>query len=306
MYMIDARIRSARVIGTTISALPAVFTSALAAVVMMAIPIVLASCGEKKIEWNEYLVNEALKSANPGYNGEAQMQIMGGEVIALGLDGTGVTDLTPLTKMGIRRLDLKLLDVSDLGPLKGLSLTELYLEGTGVTDLTPLKGMPITTLYLNVTEVSDIGPLAGMPLETLSLFQTKVKDLKPLSGMPLKMLWLNATPVSDISPLAGLPLKSLTLYRTQVNDLSPLAGSGIERLNIAETPVRDLTPLAGLGLTRLIFTPELIKKGLEIPKNMETIYEIGTTFETMMPPKEFWERYDLLLDKGEAGEKGHR
>ena len=59
----------------------------------------LVSCGEEKIEWNERMVHEALKSANPAYTGGAQMQIMGGEVIALGLEDTGVTDLSPLTRM---------------------------------------------------------------------------------------------------------------------------------------------------------------------------------------------------------------
>ena len=301
--MINARIAPTRANAARVSVFKAVLTLLPLVLVAFSLSVLFGSCGEKKIEWNERMVHEALRSANPGYNGEAQMKIMGGEVIALSLDGTGVTDLTPLKKMGIRRLDLKMLEVSDLSPLKGLMLTELYLEGTKVTDLTPLRGMPLTKLYLNVTDVRDISPLAGMPLEILSLFQTKVQYVKPLAGMPLRMLWLNAAPVSDISPLEGLPLRSLTLYRTQVSDLSPLAGSGLERLNIAETPVRDLTPLAGLQLTRLVFTPELIKKGLEIPRNMDTIYEIGTTFETMMPPKEFWSRYDMLFDKEAEGKE---
>jgi len=77
---------------------------------------------------------------------------------------------------------------------------------------------------------------------------------------------------------------------------SRLAGSGLQRLHIAETPVSDLTPLAGLKLTRLIFTPGSIEKGLEIPKNMDTIYEIGTTFESRMPPADFWRMYGNLLE----------
>lgn len=82
------------------------------------------------------------------------------------------------------------------------------------------------------------------------------------------MVWLNGCPVSNIAPLKGLPLKSLTLHLTRVVDLSPLSGSSLERLHIGETPVEDLTPLLGLHLTRLVFTPDRIKKGLEVVKAM--------------------------------------
>jgi hypothetical protein len=85
---------------------------------------------------------------------------------------------------------------------------------------------------------------------------------------------------------------SLTLHRTGVSDLSPLAGTGLLRLHVGETPVTDLTPLRDLKLKRLIFTPENIKKGLDIARNMESLEELGTTFENRMPAEVFWHLYD--------------
>ncbi len=271
------------------------------AAMCVAIAALPLSCGGKKVEWNESMVHRALRAANPAYNGQAQMRIMGGEVISLGLEGTGVTDLSPLSDMGIRRLDLRMLGISDISPLKGLSLSELYMEGTGVTDLSPLRGMPITIMYLNATPVVDISPLHGMPLERLSLFETNVSDLSPLRGMPLKMLWINGTRVEDISPLAGLPLVSLSMGDTKVSDLSPLAGSSLKRLHIAGAAVTDLSPLEGMKLTRLIFTPENIVRGIDIPRKMDTIFEIGTSFEGMMSPDEFWRQYDAAAGESSGG-----
>ncbi|WP_075089409.1 hypothetical protein [Verrucomicrobium spinosum] len=125
-----------------------------------------------------------------------------------------------------------------------------------------------------------------------------MSDISGLRKSPLSMVWLNGCPVSNIAPLKGLPLKSLTLHLTRVVDLSPLSGSSLERLHIGETPVEDLTPLLGLHLTRLVFTPDRIKKGLEVVKAMP-LGEIGTKFaeegNDLKPPAAFWAtRYGSL------------
>jgi hypothetical protein len=77
-----------------------------------------------------------------------------------------------------------------------------------------------------------------------------------------------------------------------VRDLTPLAATNIKRLHIGETPVTDLTPIRNLELTRLIFTPGNIEKGLEAARRMESLVELGTTFENRMPPDVFWHLYD--------------
>ena len=237
-------------------------------------------------------LQQALKARNPGYNGRGQFAEQGGKIVLIDLSGAGLTDLTPLKGLSLEALDISRNPVSDLSPLKGMPLRKLGLEGTKVVDLAPLGGMPLTDLYMNNTPVRDLSPLKGLPLKMLNLFETGVEDLSPLAGMALEFLWLNGTRVKDISPLKGCPLVSLTLERTPVADLSPLAGSKLERLHIGQSAVTDLTPIKGLPLTRLIFTPKQIKQGMEIARGTPSIREVGTTLDGKMQPEQFWALFD--------------
>ncbi len=236
--------------------------------------------------------HQALKAANPAYNGRGLFRMDKGQVVIAVLVGTGLSDPSPLRAMPLEALDLSENPLTDLTGLRDLPLERLALEATGVTDLSPLGGMKLNELYLNHTEVSDLRPLANVPLVTLNLSGTNVQDVSAISDMPMRFLWLNDTPVADISPIAGCPLVSLTLHRTNVADISSLAGSELQRLHIGETPVTDLTPLADVPLHRLIFTPSRISRGMDVVRNMATIREIGASFEGRMPPEQFWALYD--------------
>jgi Leucine-rich repeat (LRR) protein len=97
--------------------------------------------------------------------------------------------------------------------------------------------------------------------------------------------------------LAGSSLISLTLHNTAVSDLTPLASTKLERLHIGETEVTDLTPIKDLPLTRLVFSPLKIKIGLEYMRTKLTLKEIGSSFETLMPPQNFWAVYDEVTKK---------
>jgi hypothetical protein len=238
--------------------------------------------------WTLERAHTALADANPGYDWKAMFEIQEGRIAIAQLAGSNVMDLSPLKEMNPAILDLRGLRISDVSALEGLSLDQLYLEGTGVRDLSPLRGMRLARLYLNDTPVADLTPLEGMPLQHLNLFGTAVTDITPLKDMPLEFLWLNGTGVSDISALAGCPLVSLTLQGTMVTDLTPLAGSELKRLHIGDTPVTDLTPIKSLALERLIFTPRNAPGWSEIVRGMESLTEIGTTFENRMPPEAFW------------------
>lgn len=239
------------------------------------------------------LVHARLRARNPEYRDEAKFAIDPVLGLVGDLSGGGVVDLGSLQGIPFGALDLKGLEVSDLAPLEGMPLVVLGLEDTRATDLSSLAGMKLKRLYLSNTSISDLKSLAGMPLEELMLVGTRVKDLRPLRGSPIQMLWLNNTPVTDISPLAKCPIVSLTLEGTGVSDLRPLSKmSSLKRLHIGGTRVRDLTPLKDLRLTRLIFSPKAINAGLEAIRHMNTLTELGTTLETRMPPKQFWELYD--------------
>lgn len=238
------------------------------------------------------LLHQRLKAKNPDYDGKAQFAKDQAVGLVGDFTGSRISDLSPLTGISFNALDLRGQPISDLKPLKGMPLTLLGIEETKVADLSPLKGMHLTKLYLSNTPVSDLKTLAGMPLTELMLVGTRVRELSPLKGSPLKTLWLNNTQVSNIAPLAGCRLVSLTLEGTRVADLKPLAKmTSLERLHIGGTPVTDLTPLKGLKLKRLVFTPGTITRGLDVARNMQSLAEVGTTLEVLMPAVEFWSRY---------------
>lgn len=242
-------------------------------------------------------VHAAIRKVNPQYTGAGQVRLdEEGRVMAAALPECGISDISFLGSWPLLSLDLQANPVDDISPLKGMmTLQELFLERTNVRDLTPLFGLQIRNMYLSNTPVVDLMPLAEMPLESLNLVGTGVHDVLPLSRSPIRMLWLSETPVEDITPLMACPLESLTLHRTPVADISALAGTTLQRLHIGETEVRDLTPVGSIPLRRLIFTPSKIEKGMEVVRQMPMLTELGTTFETRMPPQQFWQ----LMDAGQ-------
>ena len=61
----------------------------------------------------------------------------------------------------------------------------------------------------------------------------------------------------------------------------------------------DLTPLRfNQGLTRLVFTPNRIKEGIDYARALPNVREIGLAFgvpgepNQMWPPNVFWPMYD--------------
>jgi serine/threonine protein kinase len=109
--------------------------------------------------------------------------------------GGGVTNLTPISGMPLRRLTLSgNWWLTRLEPLKGMPLTDLAFDNSLVADLSPLSGMPLTTLVCHVTQVADLSPLKGMPLEGLYCDRTLITDLSPLAGMKLKRLTFTPNP----------------------------------------------------------------------------------------------------------------
>jgi hypothetical protein len=242
----------------------------------------------------------AIKEKNPKFQGELAAEGEGGALRAVAIHDPGVEDISPLKGMPLVVLDLSGTHVTDISPIEGMPLENLFLEQTGVKDIGPVRGMPLRELYLSGTGVEDLGPLRGMrTLKQLNVLGTKVSDLTPLEGLPLEMLWLSDCPIRDIAPLATVGLVSVTMARTKVSDLTPLKGHPtLQRLHIAGTEVTDLSPLEWMHLTRLIFTPNRIKKGIEFARNMPTLQEVDTEFgesgtrQRPMSPQEFWTRYD--------------
>ncbi len=256
--------------------------------------------GDAPTALTEEGLREALKRANPELDGDIGVAGDGRVILAVEAHDRGLKDISPLAGLPLVALDLARSGVEDLAPLRGMPLRELYLEDTRVEDIGPLNGMPLEKLYLSSTKVAGLDSLRkAVHLKELNLVDAQVSDLAPLADLPqLEMLWLTGCPVDDIAPLARVrSLVSLTLEKTKVSDLSPLEGHPLLRLHIGDTPVTDLTPLRSMQLTRLIFSPNRIREGMEHARNMRTLQEIGTEFSDPrvrppLKPAEFWARYD--------------
>ncbi|MDO5378553.1 MAG: leucine-rich repeat domain-containing protein [Clostridia bacterium] len=216
---------------------------------------------------------------------------------ALDTRGT-VSTLEDLRFMpNLRVLALCAQQISDLSPLSGLGLTRLALHDNLIRDLSPLAQCPhLQELYVGANPVEDFSPLAQCgQLETLYAGATSIHDISALAQIPtLYTLELGACPnLGSLEALIGsetlhyltlrpvsraqlaqvgqmTSLRGLFLWQTEgLSDLTPLSElahlqvlfldtqeltslEGIESLTelrnvgLFKTPVADLTPLASL------------------------------------------------------------
>lgn len=162
-----------------------------------------------------------------------------------------LVDLTPLTGVPVRRLDLTDTGITDLTALRGMPLTELQVARTGLLSIDELEGLPIEVLDLSTTRLSDLSVLQSLPLRSLSLREMKLDSLAPLAGLQLEHLDLHsASGFTDIGALRGMPLKQLGLRNTSVTDISAVSGMALEYLSLPSN-VRDISALRGLPLKSL-------------------------------------------------------
>jgi len=205
-----------------------------------------------------------------------------------------VTDLSPLRGMPLMFLDFGWTKVSDLSPLQGMPLIDLQCGSTPVSDLSPLKKMPLAFLDCGGTQVTDLSPLKGMPLNRLICDRMQVSDLSPLQGMPLKSLNCSQNQqLSDLLPLKGMSLTELFCNDTNISDLSPLKGMPLRRLYFDKTRVYDVSSLAGLALNEVAFTPQQIRAGLDVLRQMPSVKMLRrNAWDAASSPDEFWKKYD--------------
>lgn len=138
--------------------------------------------------------------------------------------------LPALRKSGVKYSLYKLIDgtyqlnftkqpLSDLSMLRGAPISELALDSCNVTNLVPIKDLSLRVLNLDGNPIEDLAPLRGMPLEELMLGRTNVADLSPLLGLPLKKLYLQGcSNVTDVSVIADIStLEKVTVPTTARN-----------------------------------------------------------------------------------------
>ena len=240
-----------------------------------------------------------------GAHDTAKFLVEGNDIVEANLLRSGLRSVEPLKGLPLRGLDLGFTYVTDLAAIQGMPLEKLILEDTPVTDLAPLKGMPLKVLKIQNTKVTNFDFLEGMHLTHFNVLNLPFSDVSMLRDMPLNTLWLTGSKVKDLSPLSGSRLVSLDVAKTEVSDLSPLATlSTLKRLNIAQTPVSDLSPIANLSLERIVLSPERIRTGIDVIRNMKSLVYIQTEIEQNLEAADFWKRYDLGIWDDSTESKG--
>lgn len=246
------------------------------------------SVRELTVEQQVKAVSEKLVELNPGFDGKVEPRIENGEVEELHFSLEKITDLSPVRALP----NLKVLirqswfgppsNLSDLSPLKGMSLSTFNGSFCRVSDLTPLAGMKLSILEIVGCPVSDLSPLKGAPLLSINCNGTQVSDLTPLREMPLKVISAMGTRIVDLSPLEGLELAAMSIGDTNVADLSALKAMPIETLYATNIKANDYTPIVTLPLKHL---------GIDIrtANHVEVLRSIKT-LETIngKPAADFW------------------
>ena len=193
-------------------------------------------------------VEEALGKApgDPIVRGEmATLRVLNSE--------TGIQRLTGIEHaVNLRRLCLVQGQISDLGPLAGLtSLRRLHLRSNAVADVSPLGRLAqLTVLDLDGNDISDARPLADLgSLKMLDLAWNEISEVAPLAGLT-SLIWLDLgrNDTSDVGPLSGFTsLKTLNLSGNGISDVAPLAGlTSLRALHLSGNGISDVAPLAGL------------------------------------------------------------
>jgi serine/threonine protein kinase len=200
-----------------------------------------------------------LKERNPGYDGRETHEIRNNSVTVITFSALRVTDLSPLRAFpklsqlacegayDEKSQEVRIGELSDLAPLRGLPLEGINIRMTRVTDLSPLSGMRLRRINFSATRVSDLAPLRDMPIEILEGWESDIHDLSPLSFQ--KMIWLNVfrTKVSDLSPLAGAPLRGLLTFGARVTNTATLATlTELREVSLDFDAKRDTTTLKSL------------------------------------------------------------
>ncbi|MFA5190642.1 MAG: SUMF1/EgtB/PvdO family nonheme iron enzyme [Verrucomicrobiia bacterium] len=217
-------------------------------------------------------VMEKLKQLNPGFDGQETHAVENGQVVELSISDSSIVDISPLRA---------------LKRLRSLTCSGRTVSGqrARLSDLSPLRGMSLERLQCSNTEVGNYTPLEGMPLKKLDCYATRLKDLSPLRLVPLSDLNCSANPeLTDLSPLEGKRMERLDFSSTSVSDLSPLSKMQVKYLTCFKTKAADLSSLrnAGLMSVRCDFDP---KRDAAILRSIKTLKNING-----LPVAEFWKK----------------
>ena len=238
-----------------------------------------------------------LMEVNPGFDGNVEHTIEGGQVTSFTCRSEHLVDIWPIRALarlkelyceGAGSVRAKL---SDLSPLQGMALSNFSCARTAVADLSPLEGMPLEDFRCYGTNVTSLAPLTGMALRSLDCNAVAIRDLSPLRNMPLESLFCSGTEIADISPLQGMNLQALAMDRTWVSDISPLAGTRLQRLrhDLRLFDEDELALIRSLPLISWSIQGSEITPTPQMQKLVEARREAALAFAkaaSMLPPSE--------------------
>ena len=194
----------------------------------------------------------------------------------LEIDYSGITDISPLTKLTNLRsltlnynnidvsmlskftnlygLDLQQKNIDDISALSALkNLTSLTLYDNSISDISALSELTnLTFLGLTGNSINEISALSKLTnLTTLCLQHMNCSDISALSGLTnlTHLEILDSSEVSDISALSGLTnLSVLRLNDNNISDISPLGNlTKLTYVELTFNQINDISPLFNLS-----------------------------------------------------------
>jgi len=165
-------------------------------------------------------VRRELIQRNSLFDGKVEHKIEDGVVTELKFVTDRVVDISPVRalkglvslKLSATALSGRRGKLSDISPLKGLSLKELELSSTQVTNIEVLRDMPLVNLNLDRVPVSDLSPLTGKVLKSLHIGGTKVKSLSDVPVASSEVIHCHLPQISDKAELQRLGVQFLDLW----------------------------------------------------------------------------------------------
>jgi len=203
------------------------------------------------------------------------LRISGSGISELDISGSGVRDLSGISGMTIRSLDISDTQIVSMPSMHNIPLERLIMNRTQMRDFGFLVHLKLLReLSMAGVKIADLSAIQNLKLEALNLSDIPLRkgSLAVLQNMPLKRLILDRTgidnlhfckmldldelsvadaPVSALFAVKGMKLKALNISRTRISDLLPLSGMPLRSLDLSGSMVGNLSPLSGMKLSSL-------------------------------------------------------
>lgn len=192
------------------------------------------------------------------------------------LDNQNITDISPLRKLSLEKVSLCGNSIEDISPLqRSGSLKELYVEDTWIDDLSPLADKEhLRRLDIGYTRVTSVEPLRGKALQKLVMLDISLKDYSPIYEMPLQELYIQRIETEVQEGIAQIKtLKRLTIYHSNITSIDRFTGlTGLEQLDLWGNSLTDIEGVEKLTNLNSLQLGENPIAELELPPELAIQY----------------------------------